>query len=64
MIRQTTTHNFLGKPSLHKLQRERQLLSLQALDAESVCGIRGIADRIPTQGGQHSDDCGQPVRGG
>jgi len=24
------------------------------------CGIRRIADRIPTQAGQHSDDCGQP----
>jgi len=25
------------------------------------CGIRRKADRIPTEGGQHSDDCGQPV---
>jgi hypothetical protein len=29
-----------------------------------ACGIRGIADRIPTQAGQHSDDCGQPMRAG
>jgi hypothetical protein len=27
----------------------------------SECGIRCIADRIPTQAGQHSDDCGQPM---
>jgi hypothetical protein len=26
-----------------------------------ACGIRGIADRIPTQAGQRSDDCGQPM---
>jgi len=26
-----------------------------------MCGIRRKADRIPTEGGQHSDDCGQPV---
>jgi hypothetical protein len=26
------------------------------------CGIRWIAGRIPTQAGQHSDDCGQPVK--
>jgi hypothetical protein len=25
------------------------------------CGIRRKADRIPTEGGQHSDDCAQPV---
>ena len=29
-----------------------------------ACGIRGIADRIPTQAGQRSDDCGQPVMTG
>jgi hypothetical protein len=29
-----------------------------------VCGIRGIADRIPTQAGQRSDDYGQPMRAG
>jgi hypothetical protein len=28
------------------------------------CGIRGIADRIPTQAGQHSDDGGQPMKAG
>jgi hypothetical protein len=28
------------------------------------CGIRCIADRIPTQAGQHSDDCGQPMKPG
>ena len=28
------------------------------------CGIRGIADRIPTQAGQRSDDYGQPMRAG
>jgi len=27
----------------------------------TYCGIRRKADRIPTEGGQHSDDCGQPV---
>jgi hypothetical protein len=26
------------------------------------CGIRCIADRIPTQAGQQSDDCGQPMK--
>jgi hypothetical protein len=26
------------------------------------CGFRGIADRIPTQAGQHSDDRGQPMK--
>jgi hypothetical protein len=25
------------------------------------CGIRRKADRIPTEGGQQSDDCGQPM---
>jgi hypothetical protein len=29
-----------------------------------ACGIRGIADRIPTQAGQRSDDCGQPMMAG
>ncbi len=28
------------------------------------CGFRGIADRIPTQAGQRSDDCGRPLRAG
>jgi hypothetical protein len=27
------------------------------------CGIRCKADRIPTEGGQYSDDCGQPMIG-
>ncbi len=27
-----------------------------------VCGFRRIADRIPTQAGQRSDDCGQSVK--
>src|ERR1700674_3091696 len=27
-----------------------------------TCGFRDIADRIPTQAGQHSDDCGQPMK--
>src|SRR5258708_1427266 len=31
---------------------------------ERVCGFRGIADRIPTQAGQRSGDCGQPLRAG
>jgi hypothetical protein len=26
------------------------------------CGIRRIADRIPTQAGQRSGDCGQPLK--
>ena len=29
--------------------------------ATNECGFRGIADRIPTQAGQRSDDCGQPM---
>jgi hypothetical protein len=30
--------------------------------SESIeCGFRRIADRIPTQAGQRSDDCGQPM---
>ena len=41
----------------------RQVYTLEGTDA-AVCGIRGIADRIPTQAGQHSDDCGQPMRAG
>jgi hypothetical protein len=28
------------------------------------CGFRCKADRIPTQAGQRSDDCGQPMRAG
>jgi hypothetical protein len=31
------------------------------VDYVDRCGIRRKADRIPTEGGQHSDDCGQPV---
>jgi hypothetical protein len=26
-----------------------------------TCGIRRKADGIPTEGGQQSDDCGQPM---
>jgi hypothetical protein len=28
---------------------------------KNICGIRRKADRIPTEGGQQSDDCGQPM---
>ena len=28
------------------------------------CGIRRKADRIPREGGQHSDECGQPMMAG
>jgi predicted phosphodiesterase len=31
---------------------------------EAECGFRCKADRIPTQAGQRSDDCGQPMRAG
>jgi hypothetical protein len=50
--RRTALDDLLGVPAEH------------VNDDRLYCGIRGIADRIPTQGGQHSDDCGQPVRGG
>ncbi|MGA7454140.1 MAG: hypothetical protein WBW73_23710 [Rhodoplanes sp.] len=36
----------------------------EAVGAKSrkrYCGIRRKADRIPTEGGQQSDDCGQPM---
>jgi hypothetical protein len=35
---------------------------LWAWYTEFGCGFRGIADRIPTQAGQHSDDCGQRMK--
>jgi len=43
---------------------ERLAALASSLRADPDCGIRGIADRIPTQAGQRSDDCGQPMRAG
>ena len=48
----------MAKQSLSSMTVE----ALFKLRDDVACGIRGIADRIPTQAGQHSDDCGQPMR--
>jgi len=36
-------------------------IALREQEALENCGIRRKADRIPTEGGQQSDDCGQPM---
>ncbi len=40
----------------------RRLTTTVLEESELDCGIRRIADRIPTQAGQRSDDCGQPMK--
>jgi GTP-binding protein HflX len=53
-----------GKSSLMRALTGSEVLVADKLFATLDCGIRGIADRIPTQAGQRSDDCGQPMRAG
>ncbi len=56
----TTVPDLLGpRPDTGNNQMEiRGVVSFHRPD----CGFRGIADRIPTQAGQRSDDCGQPMK--
>jgi len=50
-------------PHLHDAA-EQDRTAVPSHRGNAACGFRRIADRIPTQAGQQSDDCGQPMKAG